>query len=163
MKKIYTGKSSVHKRGIFVGEPVRKGELIQYIVGKKVKKLPKTKEESLSIPTWFGLSRHIWMDPGKSPFQYLNHSCEPNAAISGTKSLIAIKNIQQDEEVSIDYSMTDSDQLWEMKCECGTTECRGTIRSIHTVPTKVFKHHMPHIPRYFQRVYLRHYVASKLK
>lgn len=163
MKKIYVGKSGIHKRGIFSAEPVRKGELIQFIAGKKVKKLLKTKKDSLSIPTWFGLGRYSWMDPGESPFRYLNHSCEPNAAISGTKSLIAIKNIPQGKEITIDYSMTDADPLWEMKCGCGATKCRKIIRSIHTVPTKVFKRHMPHIPRYFQRIYLRHHVTNKLK
>lgn len=163
MKKIAIRESGIQGKGIFAEEAIKKGQLIQYITGKKVKKLPKTKEESLSIPNWFGLSRHFWIDPEQGPFRYLNHSCEPNAAIKGTKSLVAMRDIAEGEEVTMDYSMTDADPLWEMECSCEATRCRKTIRSIHSIPTEIFKRHMPYIPRYFQRVYLRNYVNSTLK
>lgn len=163
MKKIVIEASKIEGKGIFAGEDIKKGELIQYITGKRVKKLPKSKEESLSIPNWFGLSRHFWIDPGDSAFRYLNHSCNPNAAIKGTKSLVAMRSIRKGEEVTMDYSMTDADPLWEMRCICGEEECRKIIRSIHSVPTQVFKRHMPYTPRYFQRVYIRNYVQTKLK
>ena len=163
MKKIYVGKSKINGKGIFAEEKIRKGELIQYITGKKVKKLPKSKEDSLSIPTWFGLSRGYWMDPEEGPFRFLNHSCNPNAAISGTKSLVAMKDIGKDEEITLDYSMTDADPLWEMPCACKSKRCRHIIRSIQYVPKGVFKRHMPYVPRYFQRLYLRNYVSGKMK
>ena len=163
MKKIYISKSRIDGKGIFAGEFISKGKLIQYISGTKVKKLLKTKEDSLSIPTWFGLGRSYWMDPGDGPFRYLNHSCNPNAAVSGMKSLIALRDIPQDEEITFDYSMTDADPLWEMPCTCGMKQCRRTIRSIQFVSPDTFKKHMPHVPRYFQRLYLRTYVLDKVK
>lgn len=163
MKKIYVDNSSINGKGIFAGEAVRAGERIQYIAGKVVKKIPKTKEEALSIPNWFGISRQYWIDPEETPFRYLNHSCEPNAAVAGTKILTALVDIPQGREITIDYSLTDADTLWEMPCSCGSKKCRKIIRSIHTVPTDVFKRHMPYIPRYFQRLYIRNYVYSKLK
>lgn len=163
MKKIHIGKSNINGKGLFAGEAVHKGELIQYIAGKRVKKLPKTKEDALTIPNWYGLSRQFWIDPGESPFRYLNHSCDPNAAISGTKSLVAMRDIAEDEEITMDYSMTDADPLWEMRCTCGTKQCRHIIRSIHFVPPEIFKRHMPYVPRYFQRLYIRNYVTGRLK
>lgn len=163
MKKIVISDSGIQGKGIYADEDIKTGELIQYISGKKVKKLPKDKNDSLSIPNWFGLSRQYWIDPEEGPFRYLNHSCEPNAAIKGTKSLVAMKPIKKGQEITMDYSMTDADPLWEMDCLCGTKSCRHTIRSIHSVSPEVFKSHMPYIPRYFQRVYLRNYVANRLK
>ncbi|KKW44481.1 MAG: Nuclear protein SET [Parcubacteria group bacterium GW2011_GWA2_56_21] len=163
MKKIYIGKSRIDGKGIFAGEFIPKGKLIQYISGTKVKKLPKTKEDSLSIPTWFGLGRSYWMDPGNGSFRYLNHSCDPSAAVSGTKSLVALRDIPQNEEITFDYSMTDADPLWEMACSCKAKNCRGTIHSIQFVSPDIFKKHMPHVPRYFQRLYLRTYVSGKVK
>jgi len=162
MKKIYVGKSLIEGKGIHAGEPIHAGERIQYITGRRVKKLPRTKEEALSIPNWFGLSKQYWIDPQETPFRYLNHSCNPNAAVAGTKILTALRDIKQDEEITIDYSITDADTLWEMPCFCKEAICRKVIRSIQTVPTDVFKRHMPYIPRYFQRLYIRNYVRSKL-
>lgn len=163
MKKIYIGKSPIQGKGIFAGENINKGDLIQYISGRRVRKLPRTKKEALSIPTWFGLSRQFWMDPKDGVFRFLNHSCAPNAAIRGTKSLVALHPIKEGDEVTIDYSITDADPLWEMSCKCGSVECRGIIRSIHFIPPEVFRKHMPYIPRYFQRVYIRNYITGKLK
>ena len=163
MKRIKVGKSSIEGNGIFADEAIKPGERIQYISGKVVKKLSKTKEEALSIPNWFGLSRQFWIDPEGTPFRYLNHSCDPNAAIAGKKILTALREIRPDEEITIDYSITDADTLWEMACRCEAKTCRKTIRSIQSVPTHVFKRHMPYIPRYFQRLYIRNYIRTRLK
>lgn len=163
MKKIYVGQSIIEGRGIFAGEDISAGEKIQYIAGKKTKLVSTTKEEALTIPNWFGLSRQFWIDPEETPFRYLNHSCEPNAAIRGTKTLVAMRAIKKDEEIAIDYSMTDADPLWQLACACNMPTCRKKIGSIHTVPTEVFNAHMPHIPRYFQRIYIRNYIHKGLK
>lgn len=163
MKKICVGESAIHGTGIHAAENIKKGDKIQFIKGEKVKKLPKTKDESLSIPTWFGVSRQVWLNPSKTLFRYLNHSCSPNVAIVGTKTLMAMQDLKKGDEITIDYSMTDADPLWEMACECEAKDCRKTIRSIHFVPLEVFKRHMPHIPKYFQHVYIRNYVHSQLK
>jgi uncharacterized protein len=163
MKRIEIKNSSIEGRGIFATEKIKKGGFIQYIAGQRIRKLPKTKEEALSIPNWFGLSRQLWIDPGKGTFRFLNHSCEPNAAIKGTKTLVALQDIEPGQEITVDYSITDADPLWEMDCLCKTKTCRQKIGAIHTVPPTVFKRHMPFIPRYFQRVYIRNYIHSMLK
>ena len=163
MKKIHVAKSGIEGFGLFVSENVRRGELIHYIKGNRVKKIPKNIDESLSIPNWYGVSKHYWIDPGETPFRYLNHSCDPNSAITGTKSLMPLRDIQANEELTIDYSMTDPDPLWEMRCECKAPNCRKKIRSIHDVPTDAFISHMPLIPKYFQRMYIRNYIKNKLE
>lgn len=163
MKKLIVKESGIHNKGIFATELLPKGGRITSISGIKVKKLPKTKKDALSIPNWFGVGRAIWIDPGDSIFRYLNHSCEPNAAIIGTKTLVAMRDIKTEEEVTIDYSMTDADPLWEMQCFCNAKQCRKTIQSIQFVPIPVFKKHMPLIPRYFQRVYFRNHIQSSIR
>ncbi len=163
MKKIEVKNSLINGSGLFATQDIKKDVRISYIAGKQAIKLPKTVEEALSIPNWFGLSRMFWIDPEGTPFQYLNHSCEPNAAIVGRKTLVAMRNIKKGEEITIDYSMTDADPIWFMDCDCKSKVCRKKITSIHSVPTKIFEQHMPYIPKYFQRVYFRHYVQSHLK
>lgn len=163
MQKFEVKKSLINGSGLFATQDIKKDVRISYISGKKTIKLSKTVEEALSIPNWFGLSRQFWIDPEGTPFQYLNHSCEPNAAVIGKKTLLAIRDIKKDEEITIDYSMTDADPIWFMNCGCKTKTCRKEIRSIHTIPVKTFENHMPYIPRYFQRVYFRHYIQSHLR
>jgi len=155
MKKIKVLKSTLHGKGVFAGEDIRKGERIQYIKGKNVKTVRKTKRSPKSMSTWFGVGRYVWIDPGQTPFRYLNHSCDSNAAVAGTKTLVALRDIKEDQEISIDYSMTDADPHWGLRCQCRSKKCRKHIQAIYTVPEEVFQRHMPYVPRYFQRLYER--------
>jgi SET domain-containing protein len=163
LRKICLKTSKIHGRGIFSTAYIKKGEKICYIEGIKASKLPRTDKEAHSIQTWFGLGRRIWINPKGTIFRFLNHSCEPSAAISGKKTLVALRNIKTDEEITIDYSMTDADPLWHMDCSCDSGHCRKIIRSIHTVPKRSFKRHMPFIPSFFQHVFFRNYISTVVK
>lgn len=161
MKKISVQPSGIHGKGIFADEDIKRGDIIQRINGRRIKRLVKSKEESNEIANWIGIGKYTWIDPTGTPFLYINHSCEPNAAITGTKTLIALTDISKGSEIYMDYSITDPDLFWEISCNCGTPSCRKTIRSIHSVPTDVFRAHMPYVPRYFQKLFFRHYVRSQ--
>lgn len=161
MKKIYLGKSRINGKGIFAGEDIKKGERIQYINGKRVKNVITNSKESEAIANWIGISRKFWINTKGTPFRYINHSCNSNAAIMGTKTVVALRNIPRDEEITIDYSMSDADPFWKgIHCTCGEKNCRKEIRAIYTVPPEVFKRHMPYVSRYFQRAYLRNYIRA---
>lgn len=162
MKKIYIAKSAINGKGIFAGEDILAGDRVQYIKGKPVKNVVKSKKDSRAINNWIGVSKQFWMNTEGTPFRFINHSCNPNAAIMGTKTLVALKNIKKDTEVTIDYSMSDADPYWEgIRCNCGARYCRKKIGAIYTVPPGVFKRHMPYVSRYFQRVFLRNYIRTK--
>lgn len=61
----------------------------------------------------------------------VNHSCSPNAGLSGSVSLRALRPIEAGEEVTYDYVMTDSDpagaETFGMDCGCGAPDCRGRV------------------------------------
>lgn len=59
---------------------------------------------------------------------YFNHSCAPNAGLSGQIALVSLRPIQIDEEVTYDYAMSDSSAYDEFVCHCGTPQCRKVIR-----------------------------------
>jgi uncharacterized protein len=155
MKKFKVSVSKTHGKGLFATTDIKKNQFIWYIQGTRIKKIPKTRKECSTMQTWFGLSRYLWIDPGTNAFRYLNHACEPNAAIVGTKTLVAMRPIRKGEEITIDYSMTDAEPLWDMKCSCGAKRCRKVIRSIQTVPLAVYQRHLPYVPKYFQQAYVR--------
>jgi SET domain-containing protein len=59
---------------------------------------------------------------------YINHSCEPNCGFdSGEPHLmIALKEINKDEELTYDYQMTDTEaSFFDINCKCGSQGCRG--------------------------------------
>ena len=57
----------------------------------------------------------------------INHSCNPNAGLSGQVAIVAMRNIIAGEEVSIDYAMCDGSPYDEFTCNCGAPLCRGRV------------------------------------
>lgn len=57
-------------------------------------------------------------------WQFLNHSCDPNAALEGTH-LVAIKPIRAGDEITFDYNTTELEMASPFTCNC--TGCGGTL------------------------------------
>ncbi len=151
-KKIYVGKSQLHGMGIFALRKIKKGEIVGIVQGPKMFKVNRNIRDALSNPDWVGFKMHNWVDP-IPPYKYLNHSCNPNIAIKGFKTLIAIRDIKKEEEITIDYSIIEADPLWYMKCTCKEKKCRGIIKSIQKLPKKIYKSYLPFISKEFQDLY----------
>jgi hypothetical protein len=154
MKHIYVCTSKIEGFGINIGENAKKGELISRIKGEIKFKVNKSKRDALAYPNWVGIKKDHWIDPDK-PYKFLNHSCNPTAGIKGSLSLVALRDLKEGEEVTIDYSTIEGDPRWELKCMCGEKNCRGTIRSIHFLPEKYFISYLPYVSSYFKKVYLK--------
>ncbi|HMO79084.1 MAG TPA: SET domain-containing protein [Candidatus Paceibacterota bacterium] len=159
MKDIYICNSKIEGKGVYAGENIKKGEFIQSIKGDLKFKINKNLKDTLGNPNWVGVDKNEWIDPYK-PFKFLNHSCNANTGIRGRVCMYAIRDIREGEEITIDYSTIEADELWEMRCFCGEKKCRKNIKSIHFLPEKEFKRHMPFISTYFKKLYLK---TKKLK
>ncbi|QAU25388.1 SET domain-containing protein-lysine N-methyltransferase [Dyella sp. M7H15-1] len=59
---------------------------------------------------------------------FINHSCQPNAGLSGASSLVTLRRIEPGEEICFDYAMCDSHDLLSFACECGAPNCRKFVR-----------------------------------
>lgn len=163
-KNLYVAESDIQGKGIRTNKPYQKGVFISFISGVEKKHTATNAKEAGVIPNWYGLTRDLWIDPGEGIFRYLNHSCDPNTAIVGRKKLIARKKIKAGEEITIDYSMTDADEYWELDyiCNCGAKTCRKHIRSIQSLSPSVIRRHMPLIPKYFLNVYKKAHPSAKI-
>ncbi len=62
---------------------------------------------------------------------FFNHSCEPNAGINGQIFLVAMRDIEPEEEVTFDYAMVlhaaKGVPRYEFTCNCNSLDCRGNI------------------------------------
>lgn len=152
MKHIYIATSKIAGKGVMAGENIKKGELIRYVKGKIKLFVPKNEKDSQVGPNWIGIGKNKWIDPDY-PHQYLNHSCEPNSGIKGKVAMMATKNIKEGEEITVDYSIIEGDEMWQMPCNCGSKKCRKIIKSIQYLPQKTFKKYLPFIPTYFKNLY----------
>lgn len=62
-----------------------------------------------------------------SSADFINHSCDPNAGLASSVSLVALRPIAAGEEVCYDYAMSDSNPFLDFTCHCGSPRCRGRI------------------------------------
>lgn len=114
--------------GVFALRPIEKGELIVVFGGVVYEwdaliRLP-ARERSLSIQ----VEDHLFLVPRPSgEGDFVNHSCNPNAGLSGQIVLVAMRDIRPGEEVCFDYAMSDTMPYDEFKCNCGAPNCRGFI------------------------------------
>ncbi len=152
MIKIIEKNSPIHGKGIFAARDINKGQIVCVIKGQKMFKINKNKEDALAHPDWVGFEMNHWIDP-VPPFKYLNHSCNPSSAVKGNVTLIAIRDIKKDEEITVDYSIIEADTRWYMKCNCGEINCRGIIKSIQFLPQQIYKKYTPNISKNFQKIY----------
>ncbi len=151
-KKFYVGKSKLHGKGVFANELIKNHSIITRFCGEIKFKINKNKHDALSHPNWVGVIKHNWIEP-KNPQIFINHSCKPNAGVRGL-TVIAIKEIKEGEEITIDYSLIEGDDRWEMDCHCGKLGCRKVIRSVQFLPKDIFKRYLPFVPAYFKKLYI---------
>ncbi|MEZ4448131.1 MAG: SET domain-containing methyltransferase [Nannocystaceae bacterium] len=60
---------------------------------------------------------------------FLNHSCDPNAAFRwGALELVALRPIAAGALITFDYLISEWDMRAPFRCECGAERCRGEIR-----------------------------------
>lgn len=68
----------------------------------------------------------IW-DDDPAEWKPINHSCDPNAWVSGL-DLCARRPIRAGEEITMDYATMYVEQPVDFACRCGTALCRGRWR-----------------------------------
>ena len=141
-------------RGIFAKHDIPEGNTIGLITGEEHYEGNQTLTDVHGNENWIGIGKGTWIDPD-FPFSFVNHSCNPNAGIQGSIEVVAMRQIEEGEEITIDYSITEEDLRWRLlsQCLCHQPGCRGEIKSIQFLPRETFEKYLPHIPDYFARAY----------
>jgi hypothetical protein len=79
---------------------------------------------------WLQIGNNQWIAPHRNnPGWYINHSCNPNSGLRDSVKIVAMKNIRKGEEVTFDYSTSESENGWYLICHCNKKNCRRIIRS----------------------------------
>lgn len=125
-------------KGVFAKEKLKKDETLFVMGGyildiegeNRLQGFPEDKP--IEISEDFSFSPLSPEDIELMPQHYVNHSCEPNAGWHGQVFMVAMRDIEKDEEIVYDYAMIissnkDSKNYFTMECHCGAKNCRKII------------------------------------
>ena len=158
MNHLYVKTSKINGKGLHTTKRIKAGETVGLVHGgvEIVKKW--TTALSKKSLNWIGIGRYSWINTNKSPFRYINHSCNPNTYIRGKRTVIALVDIPADSEVTMDYSFTECDKGWSIEsCRCGAKDCRKTIGPVTSLSLPYFKKKSSLIPENFRKIFLIDY------
>lgn len=61
-----------------------------------------------------------------------------------------MRDILEDEELTVDDSTIEDDPRWKRQCHCGAKNCRKVIRSVQYLPPALFKKYKPYLSSFIQ-------------
>ena len=96
-KLVYVKDSGIHGKGLFAKKSIKAGVVIGELKGKPAK------DDGPYV---------LWLDDDKNGFEvnnvfkYINHDCKPNACYYDDLTVVALRNIKKDEEITHHYGDT---------------------------------------------------------
>lgn len=123
--------SPIHGKGLFAAAPIAAGEIVAVKGGYVLDARRWEPLERTLGPAEIQIAEDLFIAPVRAEERdgamlYTNHSCNPNVAFQGQIVLVAMRDIAPGEELTHDWATTD-DGDYEMTCNCGASDCRGTI------------------------------------
>jgi len=129
---------TINGMGIFAARTFLRGQVIDKIAGRVTHHSLLWKRRGSFAANCIRFGPNTYLDPSNAAGRYLNHCCVPNAGIRKWNNqlfLFAAGRIGRGTEIVIDYSTTlGDDDIWTMRCNCGTGGCRKTIRRFGSLP-----------------------------
>jgi len=135
--KIHPKQSIIEGNGLFAGELIPKGTIVylyssadRFYSKGELRWLPEQEKQSLfryGVEDEFG--NWNMTETGQYPVE-ANHSCDANILplfVDGIYCDIAVRDIHEGEEITIDYSMFYSSSAWYLECNCNSPLCRKII------------------------------------
>ena len=142
--------------GTYVQKPVAAGETIISFEGQPHTLISKNyvlknwtpENQELFFRHAHPLTDEIYVMWEKDSTQWkpLNHACDPNAWFEGL-NIVARRDIQPGEQITVDYAMMYGDEMPLFECHCDSPTCRGIVRGSDYLEPFV-KHYGDHLSAY---------------
>jgi D-alanine-D-alanine ligase len=123
--------------GMYAVEDVAVGDVIEayedqphVLVSKKhVQKTWNEQQQRWFAQYAYPLTDELFVSWSHDPDHWkpINHSCDPSAWLDGL-NLVARRDIQPGQEITMDYATFCNERMEEFICSCGADECRGVVR-----------------------------------
>ena len=122
--------SKIHGKGFFAIDSIKKDEVVAV---KKGVILTKDQMVTRGIDGGVGLqiTDNEYIAPAtRKDFEksmiFINYSCEPNLGMKDNNTVVALRDINTGEELTLDYAMLVNDDS-SFICNCGSKNCRQII------------------------------------
>lgn len=120
-------------KGVFASRKIEIGETV--IIGEIEQELSENHSHASQIDS----NRFVLHN---KTIRMVNHSCNPNCGIevneTGAHNFVAIRQINQDEEITFDYAMRNyTVDFFPYACQCNAINCRGTITGWKDLPASL--------------------------
>jgi len=138
-KKYAIKGNAIDGYGIYATQPITKGTIIFKGEGKAQRIITREYVERnwnekqmddfrrYAYPA--GGDVFILWDDNPAEWAPQNHSCDPNTGYAGL-NVIALQNINEGEELTLDYATFLDEQAQPFECHCGSANCRQLIKGI---------------------------------
>jgi uncharacterized protein len=139
--------------GVFAHTKIAAGELVavfggDVVSGDDLKQLPEAAQiHSIQVEENLYLVSNRELEPA----DYFNHCCEPNVGLNGQIAVVAMRDIEPDEEVCFDYAMCDGSPYDEFQCACGVPACRRRVSGDDWRHSELWERYAGYFSPYLQR------------
>lgn len=128
--KVDIRNSPIEGKGLFANTNIQRGEKIVVWGGNYTDAIgaeSMAKKGKLVI-RWDD-DLYSYEDRGDDDGYFINHSCDSNLWMADAYTLIASRDIESGEEMTLDYALFEADENYMSKweCKCGSPLCRGRI------------------------------------
>ena len=130
--KVEVRRSATQGRGCHAKAPIAKGEVVAIKAGHIVDAAMEQRlrkevgDYALQIEEDYYLAPKT-VDEIEETAVFMNHSCDPNIGFSGQVVYVAMRDIEEGEELCHDYAMMRGDDYVLEACRCGSDLCRSTV------------------------------------
>ena len=130
--KLIPGESKIHYDGVFAAEPFQKGERLMEFGGECVTRAAANDGTYRPRSIWaVGEDAYLALpesDMAPSLDENLNHSCDANSWLADEVHLVAKRDIEAGEEITLDQGTWNFDEteytVDAEDCTCGSSDCR---------------------------------------
>lgn len=132
--RIEIGKSAIRGEGMFASEPIRQGEVVCIVGGAAMSSSEFAAfQETHSLYSYIQIDEDLQLvedlDGAESVYASMNHSCDSNTWMQDEVTLVARRDIEAGEEITVDYALFNTQSNWmlDSRCRCGSPHCRRII------------------------------------
>jgi len=130
--------SSIQGKGLFATEDIQAGEITwrqdpnqpRYHLDT-IRSWPKEKQEKF-FRLAYQVGEEWYHGPVDGsdfdPADFMNHSCDPNTWFIDDATMVARRDIKKGEEITYDYSTSETAENFVLHCHCGAPDCRQVVR-----------------------------------
>ena len=132
--QLRVGPSRIDRFGVFAGEAISPGQKVIEYTGEKINEREAGRRAAKRLLAGEERTYDIWLNRrwivdgsvGGSGAEFINHSCDPNLTVRKTRTRIFLfsrKRVRAGQELTVDYGFR------APPCQCGDSNCRGTMWS----------------------------------